>query len=169
MTAQRRPRPTKGFRIGRLPQKDFLIMVRRYKNSTHCRPAVPGVLSATLGCQRRGDVVAIQLAFTSQNRSSISRQAREEPVMMLVVGPACDADPTSDRLPMALTSPNDQRRNPAHKGKPDYQHKDHKQILLSASSEGPGLNPGLSRLKLRCFAQEPAPRLPQKDFLILAR
>ena len=57
---------------------------------------------------------------------------------------------------MALTSPNDQRRNPAYKGKPDYQHKDHKQILLSASDSGPGFTPGLSRLKLECFAQEPA-------------
>jgi len=70
---------------------------------------------------------------------------------------------------LGLASPNDQRRNPAHKGKPDYQHKDHKQILLSASGEGPGLFPGLSRLKLECFAQEPAPRLLQKDFLIMAR
>jgi hypothetical protein len=70
---------------------------------------------------------------------------------------------------MALTSPNDQRRNPAYKGKPDYQHKDHKQILLSASSEGPGLNPGLSRLKLECFAQEPALRTSTERLLIMAR
>jgi hypothetical protein len=63
--------------------------------------------------------------------------------MMLAVGPACEADPTSDRLPLALASPDDQRRNPAHKGKPDYQHKDHGQIPLSAFDSGPGLIPGL--------------------------
>jgi hypothetical protein len=39
--------------------------------------------------------------------------------MMLVAGPVCNTDP-------------------ADKRKPDHQHKNHKQILLSASSEGPG-------------------------------
>jgi hypothetical protein len=48
------------------------------------------------------------------------------------------------RLPRTLTGPNDQRRDPANKNQPDYQHKDHSSILLSASSEGPGYYPGLS-------------------------
>jgi hypothetical protein len=69
---------------------------------------------------------------------------------------------------MALASPNDQRRNPAQNASRITSIKYHKQILVSASSEGPGVIPGLSRLKLRCFAQEPALRLPQKD-LIMAR
>lgn len=81
--------------------------------------------------------------------------------MMLVGGTGLRTDPAA-ALALDLTGPNDQCREPAHKREPDYQHKDHKQILLSASDEGPGLNPGLSRLKLKCFAREPALHVPRK-------
>lgn len=70
------------------------------------------------------------------------------------------ADPAT-ALASALTGPNDQRRDPANERQPNYQHKDHK-ILLSASSEGPGRYPGLSCLKLQCFAQEPVMPPPKE-------
>jgi polygalacturonase len=57
-------------------------------------------------------------------------------------------------LSPALKGPNDLRRDPA---KPDYQRKDHKQILLSASMRKARAVPGLFRLKPQCFSRKPAP------------
>jgi hypothetical protein len=54
--------------------------------------------------------------------------------MMLVAGPVARPIPPR-RLPPALTGPNDQRREPADQRKPNHQHKNHQQILLSASHE----------------------------------
>ena len=61
--------------------------------------------------------------------------------MMLIAGPAAVPIPPR-RLPLALTGPNDQRRESTNKRQPNDQQKDHIRILLSASSEGPGLTPG---------------------------
>jgi hypothetical protein len=68
--------------------------------------------------------------------------------MMLITGSACGADPAT-ALSLALTGPNDQRRDPADKNQPDYQHEDHSSILLSASSEGPVYSRAFPFLKLR--------------------
>jgi len=57
------------------------------------------------------------------------------------------------RLPLALTGPYDQRREPANKRKPDHQHKDHRSSFL-LQVEARAL-PGLSRSKLWCFSREP--------------
>ena len=52
------------------------------------------------------------------------------------------------RLSPALTGPNDQRRKPADNGPELYQQKDHKlDPPFQLRVEGPGLFPGLSRLK----------------------
>jgi hypothetical protein len=74
--------------------------------------------------------------------------------MMLIAGPAAVPIPPR-RLPLALTGPNDQRRDSTNKRQPNDQHKDHigSSFPLPAKARA---QPGLSCLKPQCFAQESA-------------
>jgi hypothetical protein len=93
-----------------------------------------------------------------QSSPQIERFLGWKPAMMLITGSVNGADPATV-LPLALAGPDDQHRDSANQDQPNYRHEDHSSILLSASSKGPGLIPGLSCLKPKFFAQEPVSSL----------
>jgi hypothetical protein len=95
-------------------------------------------------------------------RKSEWRSARirgcAESAMMPITGSASGSPIPPRRLPRTLTGPNDQRRDPAKKHKPNYQQENHVRSSFRFQ-RSPGLYPGLSCLKLEYFAQEPASSL----------
>jgi hypothetical protein len=79
--------------------------------------------------------------------------------MMLIAGPAAVPIPPR-RLPLALTGPNDQRRDPTDERQPNYQQKDHKASSFPLPVKARAVYPGFPVfMKLKCFRQEPASSL----------